>query len=196
MLYEVITTYGGFGRHGGGAFSGKDPSKVDRSACYMCRYIAKNIVAAGLAERCEVQLAYAIGVAEPVSLYVNTFGTNKIAEEKIEDFRITSYNVCYTKLLREGGKEAEPIIARILSMSTNDSGNKMIIGVDKDKKLFNISDFSNSTNVFNEGDVIELMPSKAYGNSVTLDDNSFVRKLDNDEKIPSLSKVRTKINVV
>jgi len=96
----------------------------------------------------------------------------------------------------EGGKEAEPIIARILSMSTNDSGNKMIIGVDKDKKLFNISDFSNSTNVFNEGDVIELMPSKAYGNSVTLDDNSFVRKLDGDEKIPSLSKVRTKINDV
>jgi len=96
----------------------------------------------------------------------------------------------------EGGKEAEPIIARILSMSTNDSGNKMIIGVDKDKKLFNINDFSNSTNVFNEGDVIELMPSKAYGNSVTLDDNSFVRKLDDDEKIPSLSKVRTKINDV
>ena len=96
----------------------------------------------------------------------------------------------------EGGKEAEPIIARILSMSTNDSGNKMIIGVNKDKKLFNISDFSNSTNVFNEGDVIELMPSKAYGNSVTLDDNSFVRKLDDDEKIPSLSKVRTKINDV
>ena len=96
----------------------------------------------------------------------------------------------------EGGKEAEPIIARIISMSTNDSGNKMIIGVDKDKKLFNISDFSNSTNVFNEGDVIELMPSKAYGSSVTLDDNSFVRKLDDDEKIPSLSKVRTKINDV
>lgn len=80
----IVDTYGGFGRHGGGAFSGKDPSKVDRSACYMCRYIAKNLVAAGLAERCEVQLAYAIGVAEPVSLYVNTFGTNKIAENQIE----------------------------------------------------------------------------------------------------------------
>ena len=80
----IVDTYGGFGRHGGGAFSGKDPSKVDRSACYMCRYIAKNIVAAGLAERCEVQVAYAIGVAEPVSLYVNTFGTNKIPEEDIE----------------------------------------------------------------------------------------------------------------
>jgi len=80
----IVDTYGGFGRHGGGAFSGKDPSKVDRSACYMCRYIAKNIVAAGLAERCEVQLAYAIGVAEPVSLYVNTFDTNKIPEKDIE----------------------------------------------------------------------------------------------------------------
>ena len=79
----IVDTYGGFGRHGGGAFSGKDPSKVDRSACYMCRYIAKNLVAAKFADRCEVQLAYAIGVAEPVSLYVNTFGTNKIPEEKI-----------------------------------------------------------------------------------------------------------------
>jgi replication factor A1 len=96
----------------------------------------------------------------------------------------------------EGGKEAEPIIARILSISTNENGNKMILGVDKDKKLFNISDFSNSTNVFSEGDVIELMPSKAYGNSITLDDNSFVRKLDDDEKILSLSKIRTKINDV
>jgi S-adenosylmethionine synthetase len=81
----IVDTYGGFGRHGGGAFSGKDPSKVDRSACYMCRYIAKNIVAAGLAERCEVQLAYAIGVAEPVSLYVNTFDTSKIPEKEIEE---------------------------------------------------------------------------------------------------------------
>lgn len=81
----IVDTYGGFGRHGGGAFSGKDPSKVDRSACYMCRYIAKNLVAAELADRCEVQLAYAIGVAEPVSLYVNTFGTNKIPEDQIED---------------------------------------------------------------------------------------------------------------
>jgi S-adenosylmethionine synthetase len=80
----IVDTYGGFGRHGGGAFSGKDPSKVDRSACYMCRYIAKNLVAAELADRCEVQLAYAIGVAEPVSLYVNTFGTNKIPEDQIE----------------------------------------------------------------------------------------------------------------
>ena len=81
----IVDTYGGFGRHGGGAFSGKDPSKVDRSACYMCRYIAKNVIAAGIADRCEVQLAYAIGVAEPVSLYVNTFGTGKIPDERITD---------------------------------------------------------------------------------------------------------------
>ncbi len=81
----IVDTYGGSGRHGGGAFSGKDPSKVDRSACYMCRYIAKNIVAGGLAEKCEVQVAYAIGVAEPVSLMVNTFGTSKISEEEIEN---------------------------------------------------------------------------------------------------------------
>ena len=81
----IVDSYGGMGRHGGGSFSGKDPSKVDRSACYMCRYIAKNIVAAGLAERCEVQVAYAIGVAEPVSLMVSTFSTNKIPEEQIEN---------------------------------------------------------------------------------------------------------------
>ena len=79
----IVDTYGGMGRHGGGAFSGKDPTKVDRSACYMARYIAKNIVAAGLADRCEVQLAYAIGVAEPVSVLVDTFGTAKVDEGKI-----------------------------------------------------------------------------------------------------------------
>jgi hypothetical protein len=79
----IVDTYGGMGRHGGGAFSGKDPTKVDRSACYMARYIAKNVVAAGLASRCEVQLAYAIGVAEPVSVMANTFGTGIVPEEKI-----------------------------------------------------------------------------------------------------------------
>jgi S-adenosylmethionine synthetase len=81
----IVDTYGGMGRHGGGCFSGKDPTKVDRSAAYMARYVAKNVVAAGLADRCEVQLAYAIGVAEPVSVLVDTFGTAKIAESKIED---------------------------------------------------------------------------------------------------------------
>ncbi len=81
----IVDTYGGMGRHGGGAFSGKDPTKVDRSACYMARYIAKNIVAAGLASRCEVQLAYAIGVAEPVSVLVNTFGTGLVDEERMTE---------------------------------------------------------------------------------------------------------------
>ncbi|MDQ1407672.1 MAG: S-adenosylmethionine synthetase [Acidobacteriaceae bacterium] len=85
----IVDSYGGYSRHGGGAFSGKDPSKVDRSACYMARYIAKNIVAAGLASKAEVQLAYAIGVAEPVSVMVDAFGTETVAEEKI------------TKLIRE-----------------------------------------------------------------------------------------------
>ncbi|SFR98894.1 methionine adenosyltransferase [Granulicella pectinivorans] len=80
----IVDTYGGMGRHGGGAFSGKDSTKVDRSAAYMARYIAKNIVAAGLADRCEVQLAYAIGVAEPVSVLVDTFGTGKVGEETLE----------------------------------------------------------------------------------------------------------------
>ena len=79
----IVDTYGGASRHGGGAFSGKDPSKVDRSACYAARYIAKNIVAAGLANRCEIQISYAIGIDKPVSIYLNTFGTNKVSEESI-----------------------------------------------------------------------------------------------------------------
>ncbi len=90
----IVDTYGGMGRHGGGAFSGKDPTKVDRSACYMARYIAKNLVASGLATRCEVQLAYAIGVAEPVSVMVNTFGTGIVEESRLvelvrEQFALT-----------------------------------------------------------------------------------------------------------
>jgi S-adenosylmethionine synthetase len=80
----IVDTYGGMSRHGGGAFSGKDPTKVDRSASYMARYVAKNIVAAGLCERCEVQVAYAIGVAKPVSLYVSSFGTGKVPDDRIE----------------------------------------------------------------------------------------------------------------
>ena len=79
----IVDTYGGYGRHGGGAFSGKDPSKVDRSAAYMARHVAKNVVAAGLASRCEVQLAYAIGVADPVSVLVDTFGTGKVSDEQL-----------------------------------------------------------------------------------------------------------------
>nr|WP_148252873.1 methionine adenosyltransferase [Aidingimonas lacisalsi] len=81
----IVDTYGGMARHGGGAFSGKDPSKVDRSAAYACRYVAKNIVAAGLADKCEIQVSYAIGVAEPTSVSVDTFGTGKISENKLEE---------------------------------------------------------------------------------------------------------------
>jgi len=81
----IVDTYGGVGGHGGGCFSGKDPSKVDRSACYMARYVAKNVVAAGLADQCEVQLSYAIGVAHPVSVFINTFGTGKLSDEVILD---------------------------------------------------------------------------------------------------------------
>jgi S-adenosylmethionine synthetase len=101
----IVDSYGGMGRHGGGAFSGKDPTKVDRSACYMCRYIAKNIVASGLAERCEVQLAYAIGVAEPVSVLVDTFGTGKISETTLEElvrknFQLTPKGIIESLKLR------------------------------------------------------------------------------------------------
>jgi S-adenosylmethionine synthetase len=101
----IVDTYGGMGRHGGGAFSGKDPTKVDRSAAYMARYIAKNVVAAGLADRCEVQLAYAIGVANPVSVLVDTFGTAKVAEGVIEDlikknFKLTPKGIIESLNLR------------------------------------------------------------------------------------------------
>ena len=96
----------------------------------------------------------------------------------------------------EGGKEAGPVIARILSISPTENGKSMILAVDNKRNLYNISDFSNSTSICVEGDVIECMPSKIYGNSITLDDNSFVRKLDNDESIPSLSQIRTKINEI
>ncbi|NUO82525.1 methionine adenosyltransferase [candidate division KSB1 bacterium] len=89
----IVDTYGGFGRHGGGAFSGKDPTKVDRSAAYAARHVAKNIVAAGLAERCELQIAYAIGVAEPVSIYVETFGTGKMPNEEIEKLVRRNWNL-------------------------------------------------------------------------------------------------------
>ena len=101
----IVDSYGGSGAHGGGAFSGKDPTKVDRSASYMARYVAKNIVAAGLADRCEVQLAYAIGVAEPVSILVDTRGTGKIAEDKIADlvrahFKLTPSGIIESLNLR------------------------------------------------------------------------------------------------
>jgi S-adenosylmethionine synthetase len=101
----IVDTYGGSCPHGGGAFSGKDPTKVDRSACYMARYVAKNVVAAGLADRCQVQLAYAIGVAEPVSVYVHSFGTGAIDDEKISElvrahFKLTPKGIIETLDLR------------------------------------------------------------------------------------------------
>jgi S-adenosylmethionine synthetase len=101
----IVDTYGGMGRHGGGAFSGKDPTKVDRSAAYMARYVAKNIVAAGLADRCEVQLAYAIGVAEPVSVLVDTFGTGSVDPDQLQDlvranFKLTPKGIIESLNLR------------------------------------------------------------------------------------------------
>jgi S-adenosylmethionine synthetase len=104
----IVDTYGGMGRHGGGAFSGKDPTKVDRSACYMARYIAKNIVGAGLARRCEVQLAYAIGVADPVSVMVNTFGTGAIEDERLVEL-IRSHFKLTPKAMIEHLKLRRPI---------------------------------------------------------------------------------------
>jgi S-adenosylmethionine synthetase len=89
----IVDTYGGMGRHGGGAFSGKDPTKVDRSACYMARYVAKNLVAAGLASKAEVQLAYAIGVADPVSVNVNTFGTGKVEDARLAELIRESFSL-------------------------------------------------------------------------------------------------------
>jgi S-adenosylmethionine synthetase len=99
----IVDTYGGMGRHGGGAFSGKDPSKVDRSACYYARFVAKNVVAAGLAKRCEVQIAYAIGVAKPVGVHVNTFGTGKISDEKLEAYILEHFDMRPKALIDELG---------------------------------------------------------------------------------------------
>jgi S-adenosylmethionine synthetase len=99
----IVDTYGGMGRHGGGAFSGKDPSKVDRSACYYARYVAKNVVASGLAKRCEVQVAYAIGVARPVGVHVNTFGTGKVADEVLEKYILANFDMRPKALIDELG---------------------------------------------------------------------------------------------
>ena len=97
----IVDTYGGMARHGGGAFSGKDPSKVDRSAAYAARYVAKNIVAAGLADKCEIQLAYAIGVAQPVSVLVETFGTGKISDEAISELVAKNFSLSPNGIIRE-----------------------------------------------------------------------------------------------
>ncbi|MDR2932324.1 MAG: methionine adenosyltransferase [Oscillospiraceae bacterium] len=97
----IVDTYGGYGRHGGGAFSGKDPTKVDRSAAYAARYVAKNIVAAGLARKCEVQIAYAIGVAHPVSVNVNTFGTGSVSDDALADAVNKVFNLTPTAIIRD-----------------------------------------------------------------------------------------------
>jgi S-adenosylmethionine synthetase len=97
----IVDTYGGMARHGGGAFSGKDPTKVDRSACYAARYVAKNIVAAGIADRCEIQVAYAIGVAQPVSITVDTFGTGKISDEKIIELIRKNFDLRPAAIIRD-----------------------------------------------------------------------------------------------
>jgi S-adenosylmethionine synthetase len=99
----IVDTYGGMGRHGGGAFSGKDPSKVDRSACYYARYVAKNVVASGLAKRCEVQVAYAIGVARPVGVHVNTFGTGKVTDDVLEKYILANFDMRPKALIEELG---------------------------------------------------------------------------------------------
>jgi S-adenosylmethionine synthetase len=99
----IVDSYGGMGRHGGGAFSGKDPSKVDRSACYYARFIAKNIVAAGVAKRCEVQVAYAIGVAQPVGVKVDTFGTGKVSDEALEKYVLANFDMRPKALIDELG---------------------------------------------------------------------------------------------
>ncbi len=97
----IVDTYGGYSRHGGGAFSGKDPTKVDRSAAYAARYVAKNVVAAGLADQCEIELAYAIGVAHPVSLFVETFGTGKVADEKIQELILKHFDLRPAAIIRD-----------------------------------------------------------------------------------------------
>ena len=97
----IVDTYGGMARHGGGAFSGKDPSKVDRSAAYAARYVAKNIVAAGLAERCELQVAYAIGIAKPVSIHVETFGTGRLPDEKIAELVRAHFDLRPRAIIKE-----------------------------------------------------------------------------------------------
>ncbi|HLS53003.1 MAG TPA: methionine adenosyltransferase, partial [Tissierellaceae bacterium] len=97
----IVDTYGGFGRHGGGAFSGKDPTKVDRSASYAARYIAKNIVAAGLADRCEIGLSYAIGVAKPLSIYVDTFGTGRVSDGKIIELINENFDLRPAAIIRD-----------------------------------------------------------------------------------------------
>ncbi|MDY4128297.1 methionine adenosyltransferase domain-containing protein, partial [Peptostreptococcus porci] len=97
----IIDTYGGYSRHGGGAFSGKDPTKVDRSACYAARYVAKNIVASGLADKCEIELSYAIGIARPLSIFVDTFGTGVVSNEKLVEIVKENFDLRPGAIIRD-----------------------------------------------------------------------------------------------
>ena len=97
----IVDTYGGYSRHGGGAFSGKDPTKVDRSAAYASRYVAKNIVASGLADKCEIELAYAIGVAEPISIFVDTFGTGKLSDDEISNIVRENFDLSPMAIIKQ-----------------------------------------------------------------------------------------------
>ena len=107
----IVDTYGGYARHGGGAFSGKDPSKVDRSAAYMLRYIAKNIISNGYAKKCELQVAYAIGVEQPMSIFIDTFGTNTIPEDKIEEIITRNFDLTPKGIIKYLGL-SEPIFTK------------------------------------------------------------------------------------
>ena len=127
----IVDTYGGYARHGGGAFSGKDPSKVDRSAAYAARYVAKNIVAAGLAEKCEVQVAYAIGVAEPTSIMVETFGTSRLSRERLtqlvrKHFDLTPYGLREMLDLRARSTRRRPPTATSAARSRSSAGRRPI----------------------------------------------------------------------
>ncbi len=127
----IVDTYGGMGRHGGGAFSGKDATKVDRSAAYMARYIAKNIVAAGLADRCEVQLAYAIGVAEPVSVLVDTFGTGKVDETKLEGLVRKNFSLTPKGIIESSGPSAADLQGNRGLWSLRPEGRQLYLGEDR-----------------------------------------------------------------
>jgi S-adenosylmethionine synthetase len=114
----IVDTYGGYSRHGGGAFSGKDPTKVDRSAAYAARYVAKNIVAAGLAEKCEIELAYAIGVAKPVSIFVETFGTGKISDDMITKLIEDNFDLRPTAIINQFDLRNLPVPLKVPPVPT------------------------------------------------------------------------------
>ncbi len=124
----IVDTYGGFARHGGGAFSGKDPSKVDRSAAYAARYVAKNIVAAGLAQRCEIQVSYAIGVAEPTSIMVDTFGTGKLSDARLTQLVRAHFDLTPVWPARDAGSGAAHLSENRLLRPFRPQGRRVQLG--------------------------------------------------------------------